>query len=74
MRIELWNYVTNEWEGTVFPDIYTDDEIYSIVKDTNATDFISDTGEIKTQISYLRPAGVPPFWNISIDTASWLIR
>lgn len=74
LSIELWNYTTEAWEGSVFPNISTEDTAYSVLKDANASDYVSDTGEMKSQISYLRPAGVPPFWNINMDSAVWLVR
>ena len=75
MRVDIWNYSTNKWEGTIFYNLRQWHNIlYDVIRSTNVSDYINDAGEVKAQVSYLRPAGVPPFWEISIDQVKWFIE
>jgi len=72
-RIELFNFTTQQWEGTVFTNIDTSDRTYMVTR-ADASDYISDdTNAVRSRVSYFRPAGVPPFWNVEIDQAIWEI-
>jgi len=75
MRIEAFNYATNLFEGTVFVNIPEIDTEFLVTKATGAGNYIEDaTGEIRAQVSFTRPAGVPPFWTIGMDRGYWTIE
>jgi len=73
MRIEIFNFETNAFEGAVFPDIPTTDTSFAVIRDTNAGDYVGPNGGVRARVSWFRPAGVPPLWNIFIDDLTWEI-
>jgi len=72
MRVELFNFTENAFApATNFVNIPTVDTVFSVVLDENAADFIADTLVVRARVSFLRPQGVPPLWNICIDHMFW---
>jgi len=69
LRLSIYNFATELFEGVVFPDIATTDTEHAIEKTTSVADYIGPSGEVRARVAYFRPAGVPPFWTIAIDDA-----
>jgi len=72
-RIEIFNFAEELWEGTVFTNIATTDTVYTVTRTGNSVDFVGPDGEVRARVSYFRPAGVPPLWNVNIDQIVWEI-
>jgi len=72
-RIELFNFATGQFEGAVFTNIPTTDTVHTVMRETGASDFVGPNGELRARVSYFRPAGVPPLWNILIDETLWTL-
>jgi len=71
LGVEIFNFATNAFEGSIFTNIPTSDTVFTVTKDTNADQYVDGAGNVITRVRWFRPAGVPPLWNILIDDVSW---
>jgi len=73
-RVELFNFAEGEYgDATNFISIPTSDRLFTITVGTLPDELIGPSGELRARLSYLRPQGVPPFWNVCIDRIFWQI-
>jgi len=71
LRVEIFNHVSHIWSARVFPNIPQTDSSFEVAIESDAPDHVGSEGQLRSRLSFLRPAGVPPFWTIRIDHFGW---